>query len=44
MALLGESLAAAALVAASLKFKGTLTLQLAGQQRRGDHAGGAGHG
>lgn len=30
MALLGESLAAAALLSASLKFRGTLTLQLAG--------------
>ena len=30
MALLGESLAAATLVAASLKFRGTLTMQLAG--------------
>ena len=32
MALLGESLAAAALLSASLKFQGTLTLQLAGSR------------
>ena len=33
--LLGEALAAAALLAGSLKFKGTLTLQLARRQRAG---------